>query len=49
MTKEEIKAFDINDSMIHVDFMIGTDDLSIKAITRDNKEVQIFENGTWAI
>jgi aminopeptidase len=38
----------INDSMIHVDFMIGTRDLSIVGITRDGKKVQIFENGTWA-
>ena len=38
----------INDSMIHVDFMIGTRDLSIVGITRDGRRVQIFENGTWA-
>ncbi len=38
----------INDSMIHVDFMIGTEDLSITAITRDGKRVPIFENGNWA-
>lgn len=38
----------INDSMIHVDFMIGTPDLSIVGITRDGRRVQIFENGTWA-
>ena len=38
----------INDSMIHVDFMIGTRDLSIVGVTRDGKRVQIFENGTWA-
>ena len=38
----------INDSMIHVDFMIGTRDLSITGITRDGKRVPIFENGTWA-
>ena len=38
----------INDSMIHVDFMIGTEDLSIVGVTRDGKRVQIFENGTWA-
>ena len=38
----------INDSMIHVDFMIGTRDLSIVGITRDGKKIQIFENGTWA-
>ena len=49
MTAEEIKAFDLNDSIIHVDFMIGSSDLSIIATTRDGKEVQIFKDGTWAI
>ena len=38
----------INDSMIHVDFMIGTEDLSITAVTRDGKRVPVFENGNWA-
>lgn len=48
-TEEEIKAIDLNISMIHVDFMIGSSDLSIVAETYDGKTVQIFENGTWAI
>ncbi len=48
-TEEEIKAIDLNKSMIHVDFMIGTADLSIEALTYDGKKVQIFKNGTWAI
>ena len=47
-TPEEIKAFDLNKSIIHVDFMIGSRDLNITAKTRDGKMVQIFENGTWA-
>lgn len=38
----------INESMIHVDFMIGTEDLSITAITRDGRRVPVFENGNWA-
>lgn len=38
----------INESMIHVDFMIGTEDLSITAITHDGKRVPVFENGNWA-
>lgn len=38
----------INDSIIHVDFMIGTDDLDITATTRDGKEVAIFKDGEWA-
>ena len=48
MTDEECKACGINDSMIHVDFMIGTRDMSIVGITKDGKRVQIFENGNWA-
>ena len=38
----------INDSMIHVDFMIGTEDLNVTAITRDGKRVAVFKNGNWA-
>ena len=47
-TLEEIHAMGINESMIHVDFMIGTDDLSIVAVTESGERVQIFENGVWA-
>ena len=49
LSKEEIAAFDLNDSIIHVDFMIGSSDLSIKAILEDGSEVAIFTNGTWSI
>ncbi len=48
LTNEEIKALGVNDSMIHVDFMIGTADLSITATTQDGSEVAVFENGDWA-
>ena len=49
MTAEERKEVGLNDSMIHVDFMIGSSDLEITAETFDGKIVKIFENGTWAI
>lgn len=49
LTPEQIKEKGINDSMTHVDFMIGTSDLSIAGITREGKEIQIFKDGTWAI
>lgn len=49
LTEEEIKAVDLNISMIHVDFMIGTEDLHIEAETFDGKQVVIFDKGTWAI
>ncbi len=47
-TLEECRALGINDSMIHVDFMIGSADLSIDAICRDGRTVPIFRNGNWA-
>ncbi len=45
---EECRKLGINDSMVHVDFMIGSEDMSIDAVTRDGKTVPIFRNGTWA-
>ena len=49
ISKEEIEKFDLNDSMIHVDFMIGSADLSIVATLYDGTQVDIFKEGTWAI
>lgn len=48
LSLEEIHARGINDSIVHVDFMIGTEDLSITAKTFDGKEIEIFKNGNWA-
>jgi len=48
MTEEELEAHGVNNSLTHVDFMIGTSDLSIVGKTQDGKEIQIFENGNWA-
>ncbi len=47
-TLEECRALGVNESMVHEDFMIGTPDLCIVALTQDGREVQIFENGNWA-
>ena len=47
-TLEECRALGINESMIHVDFMIGTEDLNIDAKTRNGKTVPVFRNGNWA-
>ena len=47
-TNEEMKEMGINDSSIHVDFMIGTKDLSIVGIKRDGGEFEIFKDGVWA-
>ena len=47
-TDNEAHEMGINDSVTHVDFMIGTADLSIVGIDKDGNEVQIFKNGEWA-
>ncbi len=48
MSKEEIKEKGINDSVIHVDFMIGSEDLEIFGVTKTGERVQIFKDGNWA-
>ena len=45
---EECRGLGINDSMIHVDFMIGCDTMNIDASCADGKVVPIFRNGNWA-
>ena len=47
-TDEECKKRGINESMIHVDFMIGTKDMSIVGVTANGTRVQIFKDGNWA-
>ncbi len=47
-TLEECRALGVNDSMLHVDFMIGTADMNIDAQTRDGKTVAVFRGGNWA-
>ncbi len=48
MNEEELLAAGVNDSLIHVDFMVGSEDLDIVGIKKDGQEVKIFENGNWA-
>lgn len=47
-SQEDFKKLGVNESMIHVDFMIGSKDLSIVGVTKDGKRVQLFKNGNWA-
>lgn len=48
LTTEEAKKVGLNDSMIHVDFMIGTKDLEIVGTSFNGKKTTIFKNGNWA-
>ncbi len=47
-TLAECQALGINDSMIHVDFMIGCDSMNIDAVCADGSTVAVFKNGNWA-
>ena len=49
LTDEDFKKMKFNESMNHVDFMIGSEDLDIVGTKFDGKKVQIFKNGNWAI
>jgi len=48
MSTEELEKEGTNDSLVHEDFMIGTEDLEIIGTTFDGKEIPIFKNGNFA-
>jgi len=48
LTMEQAQKMGINDSIIHVDFMVGADDLDIDGVRPDGTTAPIFRNGTWA-
>lgn len=48
MTTEEKLTHGLNDSLIHVDFMIGSPDLTIYGIRQDDEKELVFENGNWS-
>ncbi len=49
MTKEERAALGFNDSMIHLDFMVGGPELNVTGYLADNTAVPILKDGEWAI
>lgn len=48
-SQDDFDKMGVNNSMIHVDFMIGSDSLDIVGTTADGKQVQIFKDGKWSI
>ncbi|MBJ7895660.1 aminopeptidase [Bacillus atrophaeus] len=48
MSREELVKEGLNESITHVDFMIGSKDMSIDGITADGKREPVFRNGNWA-
>ncbi len=48
MDETQQKVAGLNQSINHVDFMVGTEDLSIMGTTHDGKEVPVFVGGNFA-
>lgn len=49
MSQEELLKNGMNTSIVHVDFMIGSNKMDIDGIKEDGTIVPIFRNGDWAI
>ena len=49
MSAKERDENGVNESIIHVDFMIGNDKLNIDGETETGKLIPIFRNGEWVI
>lgn len=46
---ETLKKMGANDSLIHVDFMVGTADMNIIGTTYEGKQVQVFKDGNFVL
>ena len=47
MDKDALEKAGVNDSLVHVDFMIGTHDLTIDGQTADGEWIPVFRNGNF--
>lgn len=48
MTKEQLVDLGMNQSLTHVDFMMGSPEMNIDGIADDGSTDPIFRNGDWA-
>lgn len=48
MTEDELRQHDVNHSLVHEDFMIGTADLTVVGRKRSGETVTIMEHGNFA-
>ncbi|MDY6367135.1 MAG: aminopeptidase [Clostridia bacterium] len=49
LSKDELLSRGVNDSVEHVDFMIGTPDLKVTGVKKSGEKVTLFIDGEWAI
>jgi len=49
LVEDDAERARANDSAIHIDFMIGSDDVSVTGITREGARVPVLRGGSWQI
>jgi len=49
MTDDDLNAAGCNTSLVHIDFMIGTENTLVTGIDKNGKKVTIMENGHFAV
>ena len=49
MTPEEKREAGMNDSITHVDFMVGGPQLQVTGVQPDGTQVPIFVDGNWVV
>ncbi len=49
MSSEELEKNGLNQSITHVDFMMGSADMNIDGIDKDGNREPVFRNGGWAL
>jgi len=45
----ELEKIGYNNSMVHSDFMFGSEDMQITGLTQDGREIKVFEKGNFVI
>ncbi|BEU87550.1 aminopeptidase [Selenomonas sp. TAMA-11512] len=48
MGSVELLQHGVNDSLVHEDFMVGSEDLSIDGIMKDGRQIAVFRDGKYA-
>ena len=49
LSDEEREEKGLNESVVHEDFMIGSETMNIDGVDREGRKIAIFRNGNWAI
>lgn len=49
LTSEEKEKVGMNESLAHVDFMVGSDKVTVTGIKKDGSEVVLLKDGNWQI